>query len=141
MEQYVLLWNQPELRKVSEKVEDFEYARVVVGTMLEILAINNKAVGLSAPQIGVSQRIVVARKSGKLKPYVNPGIMWARGYIPSQEGCASIPGVYRWKLRRWKIVLSYQDLEGEAHEEVHRGLMSRILQHEIDHLDGKLIID
>jgi peptide deformylase len=108
-------------------------------------------VGLAAPQVGVSQRLVVAdigmpREDGKRdysvkKPvfYINPEIVWSSEETSSrQEGCLSLPNVWGDVIRPTNVRVKYMTRDGEAVEEEFGGLASVVIQHEIDHLNGVL---
>jgi peptide deformylase len=103
-------------------------------------------VGLAAPQIGDERRLIVVadpRRRGRKKlVLVNPVVEEAIGPdTPFEEGCLSFPGIYLTIRRPLKIVLRYHDLEGNIRRLEDDGLLARIVQHEIDHLDGVLFCD
>ncbi len=103
-------------------------------------------VGLAAPQVGVSKRVIVL--DGDIDRYgqerialVNPVILRHDGEVEEEEGCLSIPEL-RDRVKRWKTVtVMGLDAEGQGLEFDAEGLLSRAIQHEIDHLDGILFID
>jgi len=104
-----------------------------------------RGVGLAAPQIGLSLRLAVidVKPEGKAQRIVliNPEIISLEGELNDEEGCLSLPGVYA-KLRRFsRARVRALDENGEPHEISGEGLLARALQHEIDHLDGKLYVD
>ena len=104
-----------------------------------------RGVGLAAPQIGLSLRVAVidVRPEGKSNRIVliNPEILSLEGELFDEEGCLSLPGVYA-KLRRCaRARVRALDEQGEPRELAGEGLLARALQHEIDHLDGKLYVD
>jgi peptide deformylase len=105
-------------------------------------------IGLAAPQVGNSLRLVVVDISSiesyaDFKPMVviNPRILSMRGRNSMEEGCLSLPGVAGDVIRPSAITLHYRDEKFEEHTEDFSGMMARVLQHEIDHLDGTLFID
>jgi len=104
-------------------------------------------VGLAAPQIGVSGRAFVIRDPGKTGPearidLVNPVLKKTFGPVEIfEEGCLSFPGMYFDVLRHRGAVIDYQDAEGNSCRLKDNGLLARIAQHEMDHLDGILFID
>ncbi len=104
-----------------------------------------KGVGLAAPQIGKSIRLIVINLEHLDIPIfglINPKIKNFGGKkLEMEEGCLSIPGVYGMVKRPDQIEFIYQDLEGKKHSAEASGLMSRVIQHEIDHINGILILD
>ncbi len=103
-------------------------------------------VGLAAPQIGVSRRVIVVDISGAeaLQPpvaLINPVVEAGPGTAIAEEGCLSIPEVYGEVSRPTEVTISALDHEGCPVEFPAEGFFARVLQHEIDHLDGRLFID
>ena len=115
----------------------------LVDRMIDIM-IEQKGVGLAGPQAGVNLRIFVISVDGSrdsAEVYINPEIKTEGGLEISEEGCLSLPGVYA-KIKRFKkCTVTATDLEGNEFTEVGEGLLCRALQHEYDHLEGKLIKD
>lgn len=106
-----------------------------------LLMKNHRGIGLAAPQIGVVRRIVVADiGQGPLK-LVNPQIVTRAGDETMPEGCLSLPGSFPEIRRNTHIEVNARDVRGKPFRFEASGLLARILQHEIDHLDGKLICD
>lgn len=155
----VIKYGDPILRKVTSRVIKFDkILRKLVEDMFETMYAN-EGVGLAAPQIGVSKRVLVLdvdypskryideQTKKEVKSYnslllVNPVIIQKEGQIVSKEGCLSFPGVYFDVIRHKKITVKYQDLLGKERRLIADGdLLSRCVQHEIDHLDGKLFVD
>jgi len=102
------------------------------------------AIGLTAPHIGVPERVVVIRLSPDedLRVYVNPVILWASPETAlHEEGSVSMPGVRERITRPSRIRFGYRDLNGAAHEEETDGFSAAVVQHEIDQLDGIFWID
>jgi len=104
-------------------------------------------VGLAAPQVGVSKRVIVIdvslREEEKtpLIVLINPEIKAAEGEVESEEGCLSLPGYTTRVIRSERVLVRGLDREGRAVEIEGEGLLCRALQHEIDHLNGTLLID
>jgi peptide deformylase len=99
-------------------------------------------VGLAAPQIAQSIRLFVAEYEDRKVALFNPEITKAEGEELGSEGCLSIPGYIGENIRRaTKIVVKAQDVHGKPVKIVAEGWFARILQHEIDHLDGILFVD
>lgn len=98
--------------------------------------------GLAAPQIGSDLRACVARVNGRLTPMVNPEITWKSAVTETaEEGCLSLPGIWVPVSRAVEIVVSYQTLKGDKKKLKLSDMDARVVQHETDHLDGKLIVD
>lgn len=104
-------------------------------------------IGLAAPQVGVSRRIIVidvSVKEGEKIPLIvliNPEIIMSEGEIESEEGCLSLPGYITTVKRAERVLVSGLNREGKEVRVEGEGLLSRALQHEIDHLNGTLLID
>ena len=102
----------------------------------------NSGVGLAAPQVGVSKRIIIIDEDEEeLMVLVNPEIIKSEGEVVDEEGCLSIPGVYSDVKRSLKVTVRALNENGEPIEITKEGLTGRSLQHEIDHLNGILFID
>lgn len=101
-------------------------------------------VGLAAPQVGISKRVLVAAptvKKGEEYIMINPEIISSQGREAGIEGCLSLPGLSGEVPRAKKIKCRFQDRFGKTHEIEAKDFFARIIQHEIDHLDGVLLID
>ncbi|MBL7091937.1 MAG: peptide deformylase [Candidatus Omnitrophica bacterium] len=102
---------------------------------------NSSGIGLAAPQVGINQKLIVADIDGQLLKLANPEVIKAEGKDKMEEGCLSVPGVLVNIERAYEVVVKGLNENGELVEIKARGLLARILLHEIDHLNGKLIID
>ena len=102
----------------------------------------DSGVGLAAPQVGVSKRIIVidGEEEG-LMVLINPILVKSEGELVEEEGCLSIPGIYSQVKRSSKVTVKALNENGDPIEVTKEGLAARALQHEIDHLDGILFID
>jgi len=98
-------------------------------------------VGLAAPQVGVSLRVIVIDTGDGLIELINPVIIESDGRETGAEGCLSIPGVYGEVQRFSKVIVEGLNRNGKKERIAGTGLLARALQHEIDHLDGVLFID
>ena len=103
-------------------------------------------VGLAAPQVGVSRRLIVLDCAGKEEPRqlitaVNPEIVAREGESCEEEGCLSVPEYYARVERSARVTVRYLDLDGQLLELAAEGLLAICFQHEIDHLDGILFVD
>jgi peptide deformylase len=126
-----------------EKVDD--NLRRLIRDMLETLH-SAPGVGLAAPQVGVSKRLVVLDTSAGEEKFtsmvlINPEIMDTEGIMDSEEGCLSLPKYTTNLKRAKKILVKALDSDGNPVEFCATDLLARIVQHEIDHLDGLLIVD
>jgi len=105
-----------------------------------------QGVGLAAPQAGDDRRVVLVRypedPPAGARVLVNPVIVQVSSdLVPFEEGCLSYPGVYRIVRRPRSITVRYQDIDGHPQELEDESFLARVIQHEIDHLDGVLFVD
>jgi len=137
----ILTFPNERLRIVAEKVTEFdEELKQLVLDMIITMSENN-GIGLAAPQVGINKRVIVIALSDTPLALINPIIIASEGDITSEEGCLSVPGYYETIKRHSNIVVSFQTLEGEVKESTAAGMLSTVVQHEIDHLNGKLFVD
>lgn len=139
---------EPVLRKVASPVEAFdEELRQTVDAMYQLM-FRSSGVGLAAPQVGLKKRILVLNSEGDSKKpelnltLVNPRIVDRTGN-PTRfdEGCLSFPGIYAEIERPDRCTVEAFDIEGNELQEEYSGFISRIIQHEYDHLEGILLVD
>lgn len=129
--------------KTQEVSEITAVERKLVKDMIDTMYAEN-GVGLAANQVGVSKQIFVASADqikGKELVFFNPKIIKKEGTVKEFEGCLSVPEFYEPVRRSKKVWIKGMSLEGKMVEMKGEGLLSRIFQHEIDHLNGKLFID
>jgi len=101
-----------------------------------------EGLGLAAPQIGKSIRLCLVMMHGKMTPMINPEILWfSEETIPMTEGCLSLPGIEVLVDRPVEVVVKYVDKKGQEQERRVHDLNAKVVQHEIDHLNGVLIVD
>ena len=148
----VYLYGHPVLREISEDITpDYPGLKQLVADMFETMYASD-GVGLAAPQIGGNERIVVIDASpvaenfpecdGWKKALINPEIEILDGDMVSRsEGCLSLPGLSEDVKRVEHIRLRWLDEDFQPHEEEISGFLARIVQHECDHLEGKVYID
>lgn len=134
------------LRQVASNVDEFDDNLARLGEEMIQIMHDSDGIGLAAPQVGISKRILVIDISPideEAEPlvFVNPVIMEASGECTLEEGCLSIPDVRENVTRPEEIFLKYQTVLGESISKQYTGWMSRVLQHEIDHLNGVLFVD
>lgn len=114
--------------------------RNLIDNMMRIMR-DAHGVGLAAPQIGVLERIIVISPNNKPIALVNPVITESEGEMIGEEGCLSIPGLYGDVTRFAKVTIEAYDRKGRGVSYTMEGMAARIVQHEIDHLDGVLFTD
>jgi peptide deformylase len=102
---------------------------------------SNRAIGLAAPQVGILKRVIVADIGEELITMINPEIMTGLGQDFMEEGCLSLPNTEVYVGRKKSIFVKYLDKNEKEKEDEFQGLLARVIQHEVDHLDGVLIID
>ncbi len=130
------------LRTQTKVVPEITKDVITLLKNMEATTIKADGLGLAAPQVGFDLRVCVARIKGRLTPMVNPQITWrSRITETSEEGCLSLPGVWVPVSRAVEITVTYQTAKGDKKELTLKDMDARVVQHETDHLDGKLIID
>jgi peptide deformylase len=100
-----------------------------------------KGVGLAANQVGISKRFFIMKVDEEVKLFINPEIINMGEMNPFEEGCLSIPGVSAATMRALEVKLKYLDEFFDEHVEEFKDLKAAAIQHEVDHLDGKLYVD
>ena len=135
------MFGDPVLRKVADEVTDVDAKLAkLVDDMLETMY-DEPGLGLAAPQVGVSRRLFVYDIGDGPEVIVNPVISESRGEWVYEEGCLSVPGLY-WEIVRPKeIHLTGYDLDGNEISIEADELLARLFQHELDHLDGVMLVD
>lgn len=132
------------LRTVSKPVAAFDAA---LGDLIENLLetmYSADGIGLAATQVNVHKRLLVLDVSetrDQPQVYINPEIIGSEGSETCEEGCLSVPGIYAEVSRAEKIRVSARDRDGKPFEQELEGMHAVCLQHEIDHLEGKLFVD
>jgi len=140
----ILHFPDPRLRRMAQPVEQVDAAlKALIDDMLETMY-DAPGIGLAAPQIGVNQRFMVidvSEESNEPLVFINPELLSAEGEKDYDEGCLSVPGYYEPVTRPDVIRVRAMDKNGEQFEMDADGLLAVCIQHEIDHLDGKLFVD
>ena len=146
----ILIHPDPRLKKVCDPVPAVdEGVRALARDMFDTMY-HAPGIGLAAPQVGVNARLIVMdcakREDEEAAPQpiamVNPEITWSSDELREhEEGCLSIPEIYAPVTRPDAVRVRWTDLEGEAREATMQGIWATCVQHEIDHLNGKLFID
>lgn len=141
----ILAWPEQSdlLHTPCEEVTDFgvELSQIVID-MFATMAVN-KGIGLAAPQVGIFKKIITIRIEDTVPLIlINPQVVEkSTETFQWEEGCLSVPGYFERRRRPSHIVVQYQDINGGVHEVEFRELYAFAVQHEIDHLEGKLFID
>jgi peptide deformylase len=140
----ILEFPDPRLRTKATSIEAVDDdLRALIADMFETMYAA-PGIGLAATQVDVHKRLLVADISpdqSEPHAFINPEILEKDGVIVSDEGCLSVPGYYEEVERAEHIRLRYLDRNGEAQTMEAEGLLAVCIQHEIDHLDGKLFVD
>ncbi len=140
----LVLFPDPRLSSPATPVDEFGPGLKVLADDVRDALVTASAIGLTAPHIGVSARVMVIRMSPEQAPhvYVNPALVWASADTATyEEGSVSMPGVRERITRPARIRFGYKDLDGADHEEEADGFLAAVIQHEIDQLDGVFWID
>jgi peptide deformylase len=140
----ILVYPDQRLRQVAGPVEDFDAdLRRLIDDMAETMY-QAPGIGLAAIQVNVPKRVVVmdiSEQRNELREFVNPRVADKHGSLESEEGCLSVPDVYAPVTRAERITVEAQDRHGESFTLEAEGLLAVCIQHEIDHLDGKVFVD
>ena len=150
----VLTYPDPRLARKSEPVKKFgPELEKICADMFETMY-HAPGIGLAAPQVNIHQRIVVididyeeseheppVLSNQNPRVFINAKIIKKEGDILFKEGCLSVPGEYEEVNRAERVTVEYQDLRGEKHTLDAEGMLAVAIQHELDHLDGRLFID
>ena len=149
----IYIYGQPVLRKVAEDITpDYPELKTLITNMWETLA-DSEGIGLAAPQVGLDIRLVVIDLdplSEDLPEYKDFRQVYINAHIveydetntdASEEGCLSLPAIHEKVIRPTRIRVQWMDENFQAHDEWIDGYLARVMQHEFDHLDGKMFID
>jgi peptide deformylase len=140
----ILEFPDPRLRRVAKPVDEVtESERQLAADMLETMY-ESRGIGLAATQVNKGVRVVVMDLSedrSEARVFINPEIISREGSQKCEEGCLSVPGVYAEVKRAERVRVRALDGEGQPFELDAEGLLAVCIQHEIDHLDGKVFVD
>lgn len=148
----VYLYGQPVLRKVAEEISpDYKGLTELIDNMYETMY-KSEGIGLAAPQIGLSIRLIVIDTDVMAESYpeckgfkitlINPTVLDRPGNnVSFEEGCLSLPGIHESVTRPDKVTVSYLDENFQPQTKTFEGFQARVVQHEYDHLEGKMFID
>ena len=141
----ILTFPDPKLRKVAKKIDKFDKSLEMLAQNMLQTMYEAEGIGLAATQVDVHIRLVVmdlSEERNEPRVFVNPEYtILDKSPFTYEEGCLSIPGFNEEISRPSKILLKWQDLQGNFHEDQPDGIFTVCAQHEIDHLDGKLFVD
>ena len=141
----ILIFPNPKLRKVAKKIDKFDKSLEILAQNMLKTMYDANGIGLAATQVDVHIRLVVmdlSEERNDPRVFVNPEYkILDKSPFTYEEGCLSIPGFNEEISRPSKILLKWQDLQGNFHEDEPDGIFTVCAQHEIDHLDGKLFVD
>lgn len=143
----IVFYPHPTLRHISKPLKRVDSElRAMVREMFELMY-EHQGIGLAANQVDLPYRLFVTNVEGDPaikeaeRVYINPVLSGAKGIEEADEGCLSIPGVHGPVKRAARIAVTAYSLEGEEISSLLEGLAARVVQHETDHLDGRLFID
>ena len=125
------------LSQISEEVDNIEEIRDLIQDMRDTMHSDLFGRGISAIQIGVPKRVCIILWNGKETVLINPVITRTRGEKIYKEGCLSAPGIFKDIKRAQKVWCPYLDVNGQQQEIAEGGRASDIIQHELDHFEGK----
>lgn len=148
----IYLYGQPVLRKQAEEITaDYNDLATLIDNMFKTMY-QSEGIGLAAPQIGLPIKLIVidldyisddnSEFKGFKKVLINPTITYrSEESNGAEEGCLSLPGIHEKVMRPTHIKIQYQDEHFQLHEEEYSDFFARVVQHEYDHLEGKMFID
>ena len=148
----IYLYGQPILRKVTKDISnDYPDLKLLLVNMFETMY-KAEGVGLAAPQIGLEDRILIIDLSPYSKDdpscmnfkkvFINAQIIECDGEdMNVEEGCLSVPKIHEKVMRKNRIRIQYMDDNFQLHDDIFEGFKARVIQHEYDHLEGRLFVD
>ena len=140
----ILHFPDPRLRQKAAPVAEVnDDIRTLVDDMFETMY-DAPGIGLAAVQVNVLKRVIVidlSEEKNQPQCFINPEIVDSRGHEKMEEGCLSVPGIYEPVTRAKDITVRFLDRDGKQQELTVDGLLAVCIQHEMDHLDGKLFVD
>jgi peptide deformylase len=143
----VILWDDPRLSKVCEKLDDNEFGSKLEEFGRQLIATMDAApgIGLAAAQVGLLKRMFVMRSPdhSKVPPIVvcNPTLILSGSKLPEREGCLSLPGIFDQVYRASHVNMTYRQPDGKHVELILDMWDARVAQHEFDHLNGIMFFD
>jgi len=140
----VIHYPDPRLREACSAIENVDRFVVELAERMKNLMFRSKGVGLAAPQVGVTVRLFLASPGfdpADVHVYLNPKIIDTEGNADGEEGCLSFPNIFCKVKRSRTVTVEAVGLDGEPFRQTVSDLHARIVQHENDHLDGRLLVD
>jgi peptide deformylase len=137
----IRIYPDPILRQKAQSVRQVTQAVIELIDSMAATMYANEGAGLAATQVGVLQRVIVIDIGEGLVSLIDPEIVEARGEETCEEGCLSLPELMLDVTRAESVVVRHRDRNGHEADLQAEGLLARAIQHEVDHLDGVLIID
>ena len=143
----IVTYPDPVLSKTCRVIEDIDANTLALaGDMMETMLASSNGIGLAAPQVGRDVRLIVVEldpehERGNIACLINPEIIDEKGEECAEEGCLSLPEHFSEVVRAEWVKVKYLDQDGEERILEAEDLLARCLQHEIDHLDGVLVVD
>jgi len=140
----ILRFPDPRLRKVAAPVTKFDDSISRLAADMAETMYEAPGIGLAATQVDVHKQLIVidvSEAKNELRVFINPEIVDSEGLAVGEEGCLSVPGIYDKVERAERLTVRYLDLDGTPHELAAEGLLAVCIQHEIDHLQGKVFVD
>lgn len=140
----ILHYPNPVLKKMSREVDAIDDEVKALADRMFTLMHDAQGLGLAAAQVGVSVRVFVCNitgEDGEDRVFINPRVLETEGAEDREEGCLSVPGVNVTLRRATKVVLEVTDMDGQVVRTSGSDLEARVWQHEMDHLNGRLITE
>ncbi|MDD4953752.1 MAG: peptide deformylase [Candidatus Omnitrophica bacterium] len=137
----IRVYGDPVLRKRAALIKRVTPRHIEILSQMAQLMYDNSGIGLAAPQVGISESMIVVDIGNGLYKLINPKIIKKEGFQAMEEGCLSVPGVSIKVRRAKKITLQALDESGKPLVIEAQDLLACVFQHEIEHLKGKMIVD
>ena len=140
----ILTYPDPRLYKIAKPVKKINKLHIDLIKNMTHTMYDSNGIGLAATQVDFHERIIIidiSEEKNNLIVLINPDILERTGSQVYQEGCLSVPGITEEITRPDNIYLTWQDIKGISYEAEPSGLLTVCIQHEIDHLEGKLMVD
>ncbi len=134
--------DHPLLRRITSPVKAVTADTIALLRDMEETTASAKGAGIAAPQVGSGDSLCIALINSELIPLINPVITWmSEEKERAEEGCLSLPGIWLWIERSKDIIVEFTDRKNKKRELRLSGFDARVVQHEVDHLNGILIVD